>query len=94
MDSARHRNDPDSPRGRRYWRATRRLTAGLLLAWFVATFGVLFFARELSEITLFGWPFSFYMAAQGLTLFYLLLVAVYVVLMRIFDHAMEEDAHE
>lgn len=78
-------------RHRRYWRSARRLTSGLLLAWFTVTFGTLFFARELFELKLFGWPFSFYMAAQGLTLFYLLLVGVYVVLMRRFDHKVEDE---
>lgn len=87
-------HDPALLPGQRYWRATRCLTAGLLLAWFGATFTVLFFARELSEFSLFGWPFSFYMAAQGLTLFYLILVAVYVVLMRIFDHTLKDASHE
>ncbi|SFB30655.1 putative solute:sodium symporter small subunit [Collimonas sp. OK607] len=60
-----------------HWQSTRRLTSGLLLIWFVLTFSVIFFARELSNISLFGWPLSFYMAAQGLALIYLLIVAVY-----------------
>ncbi len=77
-------------RSLRYWRLARRLTAGMLMAWFGVTFGALFFARELFELNLFGWPFSFYMAAQGLTLFYLLLVAAYVILMRYLDRIGEE----
>lgn len=76
---------------RRYWRAARLLTSSLLLAWFAVTFGTLFFARELAHIDLFGWPFSFYMAAQGLTLFYLLLVAIYVLAMRYLDYRLGGD---
>jgi putative solute:sodium symporter small subunit len=78
-------------RRQRYWHAARRWTFGLLLSWFIVTFGTLFFARELAAVTLFGWPFSFYMAAQGLTLFYLLLVAVYVCVMRRLDNAVQND---
>ncbi|WP_211444971.1 DUF4212 domain-containing protein [Collimonas humicola] len=60
-----------------HWRSTRRLTLALLLVWFVLTFAVIFFARELASITWFGWPLSFYMAAQGLALGYLLIVTLY-----------------
>lgn len=74
-----------------YWRRVRLLTATLLLAWFLLTFGVVFFARELSAFTLFGWPFSFYMAAQGLILLYLAIIALYVKRMRRLDQLMKGD---
>jgi len=60
-----------------YWRSTKRLTSTLLLFWFILTFGSLFFARELSTLHFFSWPLSFYMAAQGLTLSFVLILAVY-----------------
>ena len=60
-----------------YWRYTKRLTSCLLLIWALLSFIVLFFARELSNISFFGWPFSFYMAAQGLTLSFVILLATY-----------------
>lgn len=53
----------------RRWRATRRLTGWLLVVWFVVTFGIAFFARELS-FTVFGWPFSFWVASQGALIVY------------------------
>jgi putative solute:sodium symporter small subunit len=68
-----------------HWRSTRRLTLALLLVWLALTFAVIFFARELAAITWFGWPFSFYMAAQGLALGYLLIVALYTWQMRNID---------
>lgn len=68
-----------------HWQSTRRLTLSLLLIWLALTFGVIFFARELSGMRLFGWPLSFYMAAQGLVLIYLLIVAVYTWQMRKID---------
>lgn len=60
-----------------YWRQTRRLTMSLLLSWLLLSFGILFFARELNALRVFGWSFSFYMAAQGLTLMYVLLLAIF-----------------
>ena len=74
-----------------YWRRVRALTLLLLLLWFVVTFGVIFFARELAGLTLFGWPVPFYMAAQGTTLIYLLIIAVYALAMQKIDsHASEQ----
>ncbi|MFZ6745240.1 DUF4212 domain-containing protein [Undibacterium sp. JH2W] len=63
--------------GKQYWRQTKRLTMTLLCCWGLLCFGVLFFARELSALTFFGWPFSFYMAAQGLTLSFVIILAIY-----------------
>ena len=53
----------------------------LLLAWFSATFCTVFFARELSALSLFGWPLSFYLAAQGVALLYLAIIGVYALAM-------------
>jgi putative solute:sodium symporter small subunit len=63
-------------RYRAYWRRARFLTVALLLVWFCATFGVVFFARSLTFRVL-GWPFSFYMAAQGCLVIYLVLTLLY-----------------
>lgn len=68
-----------------HWARVRRLTLALLLLWFIFTFGVIFFARELSGLTLLGWPLSFYMAAQGSTLIYLLIIAFYALAMKKLD---------
>jgi putative solute:sodium symporter small subunit len=73
------------------WQRTRTLTAWLLLLWFATTFIVIFFARELSHFSLFGWPFSFYMAAQGLTLIYLGIVALYARRMRRLERSLKEE---
>lgn len=79
--------DPIAPESGQttYWRHTRRFTLQLLLVWFVVTFAGIFFARELSAFTLFGWPVSFYMAAQGTTLIYVGIVGCYAWRMRRFD---------
>ncbi len=68
-----------------HWRRTRRLTTILLLVWFVATFCTIFFARELAVLSVFGWPLSFYLAAQGVALFFLAIIGFYALAMRRID---------
>ena len=74
------------------WRACLRLTAWLMGIGAVVTFGVAFFARPLNTDVL-GWPFSFWVAAQGAPVVYLVLVCVYARAMRRLDarHGMSED---
>jgi len=62
---------------KRYWQKNLRLTGVLLAIWFVATFVIGWFARELQSITVLGFPFSFFMGAQGALLIYVLLVGYY-----------------
>lgn len=74
-----------------YWQLTSRLTLWLLLIWFVVTFTAIFFARQLADYTLFGWPISFFMAAQGSVLLYVTIVGVYALWMRRLDKQYEQD---
>jgi putative solute:sodium symporter small subunit len=60
----------------RYWRRNSRLVALLAFIWALVTFGIGYFAREL-DFRLFGWPFSFWMGAQGALIVYVALVAWY-----------------
>lgn len=64
------------PAPSRYWQRNRRLIGVLLGVWSVATFGVLFFARELMFQWL-NWPFAFWFAAQGALLMYVAIIALY-----------------
>ena len=79
-----------------HWRRTRKLTMALLLLWFGTTFCTVFFARQLSGLTLFGWPLSFYLAAQGAALVYLAIIGVFAFAMgridRRFARALEQHA--
>lgn len=59
-----------------YWRKNLKITAILLALWFVVTFGVGYFARYLS-FRFFGWPFSFWMGAQGALIVYVLIIWYY-----------------
>lgn len=70
---------------RRHWQRSRRITGVLLLSWLATTLVPLFYARELARFTLFGWPLSFYLAAQGAALVYLMIVGAYAWRMRRID---------
>ena len=60
-----------------YWSRNLRITAILLSIWFVATFVASFFARELNEIVIFGFPLGFYMGAQGALIVYVAIIGYY-----------------
>lgn len=70
---------------RHYWRKNLRITSVLLAIWFVVTYVVSFFAREL-DFNFFGWPFSFWVAAQGALIVYVLIIAYYARTMNRLDN--------
>ena len=49
----------------RYWSRTRNLMIVHIAIWFIFAFVVHWFAFNLNQISLFGFPLGFYMAAQG-----------------------------
>ena len=75
-----------------YWRRNLRLTAVLMAIWFVVSFGVAWFARELS-FDFFGWPFSFWVGAQGALVVYVLIIGHYARTMNRLDreHGVAEE---
>jgi putative solute:sodium symporter small subunit len=52
--------------------------------WATVTFGIGYFAREL-DFTMLGWPFSFWVGAQGALIVYVALVACYAKAMNRLD---------
>jgi putative solute:sodium symporter small subunit len=48
-----------------HWRRTRNLMIGHLVVWFIFAYGVHMFAYQLYQISFFGWPLNYYLAAQG-----------------------------
>jgi putative solute:sodium symporter small subunit len=76
---------------RQYWRKNLNITAILLVIWFVLTFVVGYFARDLS-FSFFGWPFSFWMGAQGALVGYVAIIGYYAWYMNKLDieHGVEE----
>ena len=76
---------------KQYWSINLRITGLLLAIWFVATFVVIWYARELNEITILG-PLGFYMAAQGSLIIYVAITWFYARTMNILDK--EYGVHE
>ena len=76
-----------------YWQKNLRVTGTLLFIWFFITFVLGFFARELASITIFGFPLSFYMAAQGSLIIYVLIIYFYARYMNRLDveYGVEEE---
>ena len=48
-----------------YWGKTRNLMLIILAGWFVFSFVVHYFAPQLNNIRILGFPLGYYMAAQG-----------------------------
>lgn len=61
---------------KQYWSRNLRMTSFLLAIWFIVTFVVGFYARDLS-FNFFGWPFSFWIGAQGSLVIYIAIIAYY-----------------
>lgn len=91
------RNDHDDAARRRaairaaHWERSRRMTMLLLVLWLATGFGTVFFARELARFEVFGWPLSFYMAAQGASLVSLAIIGFYAWRMRRLDRQARAD---
>lgn len=59
-----------------YWRALLKKTAWLLAIWFLITYVVGYYAEALS-FNFFGWPFSFWVGAQGALIVYVGIIWYY-----------------
>jgi len=81
-----------SERHHQYWRANLRITGILLFIWFFVTFVIGFFARDLN-FNFFGWPFSFWVAAQGALIVYVVIIGFYAHYMNRLDqqHGVAEE---
>jgi putative solute:sodium symporter small subunit len=74
---------------RRYWRFNLGLIAILMTIGFCVSFVVPLVARAWSEVRVFGFSLPFYIGAQGAILIYLVLIAVYIVLMQQADRRLQ-----
>ena len=68
-----------------YWKKNLQITTILMVIWFVVTYVVGYFARELNEIVVFGFPFGFYMGAQGALIIYVVIIFYYAARMNKLD---------
>lgn len=84
-----------SERHRQYWSANLRITGILMFIWFFVTFVLGYFARDLN-FTFFGWPFSFWVGAQGALVVYCLIIWYYQHYMDKLDlqYGVQEDEEE
>ena len=62
---------------REYWHKNLVITTILMIVWFIATFVVGWYARELNGTTILGFPLGFYMAAQGSLIIYVVIIFIY-----------------
>ncbi|MDF3832147.1 DUF4212 domain-containing protein [Cupriavidus basilensis] len=83
-DHIRAARDQADGSERRAWQRNLRWIAVLLSLWFIVTFVVAWFAREL-RFDFFGWPFSFWVGAQGALILYVLMAALYAWRMNLAD---------
>ncbi|MDO9023826.1 DUF4212 domain-containing protein [Zwartia sp.] len=81
----------DSGRPERYWRKNLRLIGILLAIWGIVTFIPAYFASELADVTLFGWPFPFWVAAFGGPTAFLMIVGVYAWRMEYLDRQLRAE---
>ena len=72
-----------------YWQRNLRMTGILLAIWFVVTYVVSFYARELNEVTVLGFPLGFYMGAQGSLVFYVVIIWYYAKYMNTLDQTVD-----
>jgi putative solute:sodium symporter small subunit len=68
-----------------YWRRNLVITAVILAIWFVVTYVAAFFAPQLNSFTFIGFPFGFYMGAQGSLIVYVILIFFYAIRMNKLD---------
>ena len=82
-------------RHHQYWSANLRITGILLFIWFFVTFVLGYFARDLT-FTFFGWPFSFWVGAQGALIVYCVIIWFYARYMNNLDneYGVQEDEVE
>ena len=60
-----------------YWRYNVKLTTFTLVVWFVVTYVCAFFVNELNNIVILGFPFGYYMGAQGSLIVFVWLIFNY-----------------
>lgn len=68
---------------KQYWRANVNLLLGLLVIWFVVSFGAgILFVDVLNNIVIGGFPLGFWFAQQGSIYVFVILIFVYSTRMR------------
>jgi putative solute:sodium symporter small subunit len=66
----------DRAKADQYFKEKNRFMALYLVIWFISSFVMVFFAESLSSITINGFPFHYFMGAQGSILIFIILLYV------------------
>jgi putative solute:sodium symporter small subunit len=88
---------PTDEEKERYWRMNLRWLGGLLLAWFVVSYGCgVLFVDQLDKIRIPGTGFKlgFWFAQQGSIYAFLGIIAIYVKVMNGLDRQLLKGAHD
>ncbi len=73
---------PTRENQRAYWKATIRLTIGLLIIWFLVSFGAGILFREwLDQFSIGGAPLGFWFAQNGAIYVFVILIVIYCIRM-------------
>ncbi len=81
----------DTP-SNRLWSATTRLTGVLLLTWALVSVLGPWFARDLNQWQVLGFPLGFWIAGQGALLAYLLIIVVCIVRMEVLEARFQRES--
>lgn len=65
----------DSANREAHWSKTRTLMIIVMTIWFIFSFVVHWFAKDLNASTFIGFPLGYYMAAQGSLAIFVILIA-------------------
>lgn len=60
-----------------HWTKTRNLTIVILILWFIFSFVVHWFAKDLNAMSFLGFPLGYYMAVQGSLAIFVVLIFVH-----------------
>tara|TARA_B100000519_G_C13926169_1_gene289178 strand:- start:117 stop:389 length:273 start_codon:yes stop_codon:yes gene_type:complete len=85
---------PTSNKARaRYWRKNLSWLGGLLAVWFAVSYGCgILFVDQLDKVKLGGIPLGFWFAQQGSIYVFVVLIAIYVLVMNRLDRELLEES--
>lgn len=80
-------NNTPTPPKNGYWRANLICVGILMSIWFIVSYGCgILFVEQLNKIRIGGFKLGFWFAQQGSIYVFVLLIAVYVIVMKKLDH--------
>ena len=83
----------DKEKLKAYWAFNVRLTTIVMVIWFVVTYVAIYFTPQLNNIVIAGFPFGYYMGAQGSLIVFVVLIFWYAFKMNAADkeYGVEEE---